>query len=203
MTTTTPKHCAARRPALPRATAMRLAATEYQRVIALLESLQPEDWTKMQVEERASMRPADIVSAFTRVAPKAARGRRWAPGFIRRRPMPQLQVVNGQEERWSIGYLLDVILTRDPWMHRIDIARATGGAHLLTAEHDGVLVDDIVYEWAERHGQPFALHLSGPAGGTWIVGTGGLQLEMDVMDFCRAISGRRHADGPLATEVPV
>ncbi len=64
-----------------------------------------------------------------------------------------------------MGYLLDVILTRDPWMHRVDIARATGRDLVLTPEHDGRIVADVVAEWARRHGQPFTLTLTGPAGG--------------------------------------
>lgn len=59
------------------------------------------------------------------------------------------------------GYLIDVILTRDPWMHRTDIAEATGAPLVLTAEHDGILVDDVVKEWAARHGSPAPL--SSPA----------------------------------------
>ena len=35
------------------------------------------------------------------------------------------QVVGDHLERWTNAYLLDVILTRDTWMHRMDIARAT------------------------------------------------------------------------------
>ena len=35
-----------RGPALDRAAAMRLAATEYQRVLDLLRALEPNDWTK-------------------------------------------------------------------------------------------------------------------------------------------------------------
>jgi hypothetical protein len=31
-------------------------------------------------------------------------------------------------------------LTRDPWMHRLDLARATGHAPVLTADHGGVIV---------------------------------------------------------------
>ena len=62
--------------------------------------------------------------------------------------------VNGAPETWSLGYLTDVILTRDPWMHRLDLARATGQAPTLTADHDGVIVADVVLEWARRHGQP-------------------------------------------------
>ncbi len=158
--------------------------------------------TGLQVDERADMTPEQIVSRFARVAPKAARGRRWAPSLIRRRTMPQSQLVAGRQESWTVGYLIDVILTRDPWMHRIDITRATGAPHVLTAEHDAVIVDDLVTEWAQRHGEPFTLHLTGAAGGTWAVGHGGPQLELDVVSFARQISHRQPGDGLLATEVP-
>ncbi len=148
------------------------------------------------------MTPAELTSRFAERAPKAARGRRRAPGFIRRRVLPDLQPVGGRDEAWTTGYLIDIILTRDPWMHRADIIRATGRDHILTADHDGVLVADIVAEWAARHGQPFTLHLTGPAGGSWASGEGGPALQADAVEFCRVLSGRGHADGLLATQVP-
>jgi hypothetical protein len=82
--------------------------------------------------------------------------------------MGATQVMNGVEEAWTLGFLIDVIMTRDPWMHRVDIARAVGAPMVLTADHDGVLVDDVVREWAARHGRPFTLRLTGPAGGRWV-----------------------------------
>ena len=158
--------------------------------------------TGLQVDERQHMMPAEIIGRFVTRAPKAARGRRRTPGFIRRRVMPEPQQVGGRDEAWTTGYLIDVILTRDPWMHRADIARATGAAHVLTAEHDGVLVADVAAEWAARHGQPYTLRLTGPAGGTWASGEGGPVIETDAVEFCRALSGRGHADGLLAIQVP-
>ena len=237
--------------ALPRGTAMRLAATEYQRFADLLRSLGPDDWEKptecpgwdvrtmaahalgmvemaasiretnrqlklarsrgglfidaltaLQVEERTGMTPAQITAQFAARAPRAARARRRTPGFISRRTMPVLQQVGGREEAWTIGYLIDVILTRDPWMHRTDIARATGADLVLTAGHDGVLVADVAAEWATRHGRPCTLHLTGPAGGTWRRGGGGPLIETDAIEFCRVLSGRGHAGGLLAVQVP-
>lgn len=233
--------------ALDRDTAMRLAETEYERVVALLESLAPQDWDKptdcplwnvretaahmlgmaemsasiresmrqvkvatarggvfidaltgLQVEERARASAADIVARYAEVAPRAVKGRRRMPWFVRRQKMGAAQAVNGRDETWTLGFLSDVIMTRDPWMHRVDLARATGAPMVLTAEHDGVLVDDAVREWASRHGRPFTLRLTGPAGGTW--GSGGPELEYDAVEFCRALSGRGSA--PLDTEVP-
>lgn len=126
------------------------------------------------------------------------KGRRRTPWFVRRSKMGATQVMNGVEEAWTLGFLIDVIMTRDPWMHRVDIARAVGAPMVLTADHDGVLVDDVVREWAARHGQPFTLRPTGPAGGRW--GSGGPVLEYDAVEFCRALSGRGHA--ALQTEVP-
>lgn len=236
---------------LPRGTAMRLAAAEYQRFSDMLSTLAPGDWAKptecpgwdvramashalgmaemaasiretsrqlrlarsrggvfidaltaLQVAERADMTPAQITARFAKRAPKAAAARRRTPGFIRRRAVPVPQLVGGREEAWTIGYLIDVILTRDPWMHRGDLARATGADLALTPEHDGVLVADVVAEWAARHGQPCTLHLTGPAGGSWTSGGGGPLIEADAVEFCRLLSGRGHADGLLTTQVP-
>jgi uncharacterized protein (TIGR03083 family) len=158
--------------------------------------------TALQVEERQDMTPPQITNRFAARGPKAARARRRAPWFIRRRLMPERQTVGGRDEAWTLGYLIDIILTRDPWMHRVDIARATGAGHVLTSDHDGVLIADVVAEWAARHGQPYALHLTGPAGGSWADGRGGPVIETDAVEFCRLLSGRGHAEGLLATQVP-
>jgi hypothetical protein len=108
---------------------------------------------------------------------------------------------DGTVETWRMGYIFDVILTRDTWMHRVDISRATGRPHELTAEHDGRLVADVVAEWARRHGRPFTLHLTGPAGGSYASGTGE-ELTLDAVEFCRILSGREEGTGLLAQEVP-
>jgi uncharacterized protein (TIGR03083 family) len=161
--------------------------------------------TQLQVDERAAWTPEQITERYTARGPKAAAGRRRAPAFMRRRTMPQLQDVNGAREPWTFGYLIDVILTRDPWMHRLDIAAATGMPPRLTAGHDGVIVADVVAEWADRHGKDFELTLTGPAGGTWQAGAGGPAWTLDAIDFCRAVSRRPAGitlDELLNTEVP-
>ena len=146
--------------------------------------------TQLQVDERADWTPERITERYAACGPKAAAGRRRAPAFMRRRTMSQLQDMNGAREPWTFGYLIDVILTRDPWMHRLDIAAATGMPPRLTAGHDGVIVADVVAEWADRHGKDFELTLTGPAGGTWQAGAGGPAWTLDAVDFCRAVSRR-------------
>jgi uncharacterized protein (TIGR03083 family) len=158
--------------------------------------------TALQVRKHVDKPAEQIASTYAAVAPKAAKGRRRTPGFIRKRTMPEPQRLNGVDEMWRIGYLSDVILTRDVWMHRVDISRATGREMRLTRDHDGVLIDNVVSEWADRHGQPFTLHLDGPAGGSWARGEGGAELRLDAVEFCRILSGRASGAGLLTTEVP-
>jgi hypothetical protein len=163
--------------------------------------------TAMQVEERQHLRPEELRAELHRAGPRGAKGRRRIPGFLRRGPLPGEEVVNGAPERWSLGYVTDVILTRDTWMHRLDLARATGQDPMLTADHDGVIVADIVAEWTRRHGQPYRLELTGPAGGRWRSDTSGEEIVMDATDFCRILAGRPGPDGGqpgwlLATQVP-
>jgi hypothetical protein len=159
--------------------------------------------TAVQVEGRSSLTTEQLVDCFAKVVPKAARARRLAPGFLRRRTMSEPQPVgDGSTEPWTYGYVLDVILTRDPWMHRVDIARATDRPMQLTAAHDGVLIADVVADWADRHGQPYALQLTGPVGGQWTSGSGGQQVVQDAVEFCRVVSGRGVGQGLLATRAP-
>jgi uncharacterized protein (TIGR03083 family) len=158
--------------------------------------------TALQVEERADWSPARIVAEARRVGPKARRGRRAIPAPVRRRTLPQVQHVDGVPERWTVGFLNDVILTRDPWMHRMDVARATGRDPVLTADHDGTIVADVVLEWAARHGAAYSLTLSGPAGGSWSRGDGGESIDLDAVEFCRVVAGRGQGDGLLAVQVP-
>ena len=175
-----------------------------QRAATVNGNIDVDRMTALQVSERADWSGPAIADRFAARFAKAARGRRLTPGFIRRRTMIG-GVINGVEEPWTLGYLIDTILTRDPWMHRLDICDALNRAPELTADHDGVIVADVVAEWADRHGKDFTLHLTGPAGGTWTAGSGGPQLELDAVTFCRVISKR---PGPadfadlMSTEVP-
>ncbi|MGY1827906.1 MULTISPECIES: maleylpyruvate isomerase family mycothiol-dependent enzyme [unclassified Blastococcus] len=236
--------------ALDRDTAYRLAATEYERMLALLGGLDPGDWsratdcpdwdvramaahvlgmaqmaasvremarqnriagkagggidalTAVQVRAHAGLDGPAIVAALAATARRAVRGRRRLSRIAGRVTLPEEQVNGDVREYWRIGFLLDVVLTRDVWMHRIDVCRATGREPELTPGHDGVLVADVVGEWAQRHGRPYELTLTGPAGGQWSSGAGGERLELDAVEFCRVLSGRGSGSGLLAQQVP-
>jgi uncharacterized protein (TIGR03083 family) len=157
--------------------------------------------TALQVAEHAPLSPDELVATIERAGPATARWRTTAPRLLRALPMQE--EVGGEAETWRLGYLLETILTRDPWMHRIDIARATGRELELTPDHDGRIVADVVAEWARRHGQPFELTLTGPAGGRFVSGTPAADhLELDAIEFCRILSGRAPGEGLLAQPVP-
>jgi len=161
--------------------------------------------TDLQVREHAHLDPAAIVDQFATAGPAGAKGRARTPALLRRLGSAGEQPIDESgsiTEQWSLVYLIDVILTRDTWMHRSDIADATGVPMELSPEHDGVLVADIAAEWAARHQQPCALTLTGPAGGNWAWGGGTRTIELDAVEFCRIISGRRAGEGLLATRVP-
>lgn len=136
----------------------------------------------VQVAERAGATTADLIARYARVIPRTLSWRR------RLRWIPFSMQDDGG--RFSLRELFEVILTRDTWMHRVDIARATGHDMVLTPEHDGRIVEDCVLDWATKHGRPFDLVLSGTAGGRWGAGTGQPRTEMDAVEFVRALSGR-------------
>jgi uncharacterized protein (TIGR03083 family) len=231
-----------------------LARTETERMVALLRSLTPGDWsrptdcaawdvramaghvlgmnetfsgvrrfvttmaagqraagdgpaidgiTAVQVRANAGLSAAELVRRMEVAGPRQARwrGRR---RLMRAIPMTE-ELPEGGTERWRLAFVLDIILTRDTWMHRVDIARATGRPLQLTAEHDGRIVADVVREWAERHGQQFRLHLTGPAGGAFVGGASPPPAEHPVLDavqFCRILSGRATGEGLLGQRVP-
>ncbi len=151
----------------------------------------------VQVAARTDRTPDQLLAELAEVAPKAVRARHRLP-----RPLRALRVPFGSPlGTQPLGYLYDRILTRDTWLHRVDIARAVDRPLELTAEHDGRIVADVVDEWAELHGQPFTLELTGPAGGRWRRGHGGEQIRLDAVEFCRILSGRAPGTGLLATRV--
>ena len=162
--------------------------------------------TGLQVRRTARLSPAELVDRFALVAPRAVRGRRRLAAALGRFTLPEDQVIGGRTERWTFGFLFDVILTRDTWMHRVDVCSALAREPELAPEHDGAVVADVVAEWAVRHGRPFRLQLTGPAGGTWSSGVGNGrepdELELDAVEFCRLLSGRGAATGLLAQPVP-
>ena len=160
---------------------------------------------EVHVRERRGCTPAELIAEWDTAAPRALKARTTLPRPIAWLPLLKLPAPVGRQR---LAYLFDVGFTRDLWMHRIDIARATGTEFDADATHDGRIVADLVAEWAGTHGTPFELHLTGPAGGRYTGGhhaggTGGERVEIDAVEFARILAERGHGDGVLANPLPL
>ena len=155
---------------------------------------------EVQVEEREHFTPDELASRWSTMWPKALKGRRRFPPFLRWIPLDFGPVI-GKKPMGS--YLMDVVFTRDTWMHRIDICRAVGLEPALTAEHDGRLIEDMVAEWTKLYDLSVTLHLEGPAGGTYVRGDGDDELTIDAVEWIWILSGRGTGTGLLEKELPL
>jgi uncharacterized protein (TIGR03083 family) len=152
---------------------------------------------EVQVQDRQHMQPKELSEKLRSVSVKAIRGRQRTPRLFR-----GLKFGDGAGGKVSLGHLVDVVFTRDLWMHRNDISEAIGRPIALSAEHDGRIIADVVRDWASRHDSPFALELTGPAGGLFQRGTGGEEITIDAVEFCKSLGGRSENKIPLAVSVP-
>ena len=155
---------------------------------------------EVQVEEREHRTTDQLVSQWKATWPKALKGRRRFPPFMRPIPLDFGPII-GKKPMGS--YLMDVVFTRDTWMHRIDTCRAVGLEPVLTPEHDGRLIADMVAEWTKLHDLSITLHLEGPAGGAYVRGTGDDELTVDAVEWIWVLSGRGSGTGLLEHELPL
>lgn len=147
----------------------------------------------VQVAERADATTSELIARYEVVIPSALRWRRrlrWIPVSM-----------DDDGGRFSMRELYEVVLTRDIWIHRVDISRATGRAMVLTPEHDGRIVEDCVIDWAKKHGRPFNLLLTGRAGGGFESHAGQVPVEIDAVEFVRALSGRGKPSATMGTRI--
>ena len=152
---------------------------------------------ELQVRDHAGLCPAERIAALREVAPAAVAGRMRLPGALRRVTVPLDpggSTAAGMPSRLSLSHLVDVIYTRDVWLHSIDIARATSRPFPADTAVDHRIVEDVVAEWASRHDQPFVLVLTGPRAVRFHQGEGGGRLHLDAVEFCRVLSGRAQPD---------
>jgi uncharacterized protein (TIGR03083 family) len=229
--------------------AHRLLTEAFARLMILLDSLAPEDWSKpttctawdvhdmvahqaggyasgfsyremlrqytqlpkagqlpedainaLQVGERKSNTPAELIAELKRVGPKTIHN--WAHGF---RAIKWIAIPHPVGGFMSVRYLMWVTHSRDTWMHRLDICRATNRPFEQTREHDGRIVELVVRDVAKKlnrrlSGRGLTLSLTGTAGGMWSIGRGApsAEMEMDALDFNILVSGRFSYEEGLA-----
>jgi uncharacterized protein (TIGR03083 family) len=155
---------------------------------------------ELQVRERAQLSTEELIAEWDEGSRRALRARSRLPRPIAGLPLLNLPAPVGRQ---PVSYLFDIGFTRDAWMHRIDLARATAKPLDLDSEHDGRIVADIVAEWSATHGEPFTLALGGPAGGHFRAGTSGDEVDIDAIELCRILAERGHGTGILRHPLPL
>jgi uncharacterized protein (TIGR03083 family) len=157
----------------------------------------PEDSiNERQLADRADKSPAELIAEIKASGDAAVRN--WAHGF---RPLKALLVMPHPVPGWlSLRHLMLVVHSRDTWIHRLDICRATGRAFYQTPEHDGRINELVVLDLAKTLAKTLgksaiALELDGIAGGSWQIGQGepAATIRMDAIDFNIYASGRMTA----------
>jgi uncharacterized protein (TIGR03083 family) len=148
---------------------------------------------QQQINELGDQSGPELITALARVGPKAIRARRRLPGPLRRLPVARLFPEEARRmPDVGLGYLLDVVMVRDVWMHRVDLARATGRP-LVLGEHDREVVAQVVRDVGRCwDGPSVLLELGGPAGGRWRLGNDApaATVRTDAVGYLRAVSGR-------------
>lgn len=154
----------------------------------------PEDSiNELQLAERANKSPAELIAEIKATGDAAARN--WAHGF---RPLKALVGMPHPVPGWlTLKHLMLVVHSRDTWIHRLDICRATGRRFEQTADHDGRINELVVLDLSKTLSKKLgasaiALELHGIAGGHWIIGKGepAATIRMDTVDFNIYASGR-------------
>jgi uncharacterized protein (TIGR03083 family) len=148
---------------------------------------------QQQINELGDQSGAELIAALARLGPRAIRARRRLRGPLRRLPVARLFPEDAQRlPDAGLGYMLDVIMLRDAWMHRVDLARATTRP-LVLGEHDREVVSQVVRDVGRSwKGPSVLLELTGPAGGRWLLGNDdpAATVRTDAVGYLRAVSGR-------------
>ena len=158
----------------------------------------------LHVAEHAHLPDSQRPDVLRAVAADAIRGRMRLSAWVGPVSVPISSggsAAAGMPRTVNLGRLLDVVYTRDVWMHTIDIAEAVGRQLPTSAAVNGRIVQDVVIDWVGRHGQPVDLVLTGPGGGRYRSGSDGAVIDLDAIDFCRTLSGRLPGDGLLRVKV--
>ena len=143
----------------------------------------------VQVDDHRAESGPELAERFAVLWARAVQARRLRSAALRRIPLSA--GIPGMP-RFSLGYLCDIIYNRDLWMHRLDLARATGQPFAIGG-HDRHIVEqavrDLALAWTAA---PVALELTGPAGGSWLIGSvePAAVIRAEATTWMRALAGR-------------
>ncbi|MEV5964121.1 maleylpyruvate isomerase family mycothiol-dependent enzyme [Kribbella sp. NPDC051952] len=145
----------------------------------------------VQADEHRGTSPAELRASFDGLWAKATRRISSEPQLIRRFSM---QVEDNP--RMSLGYIRDILLARDLWMHRDDVCQALGRS-FDAGPYADELIAQVIYDleasgpfWGDR--PAVVLELTGQGGGTYRLGRGEPvgRASTDAVGYMRMLSGR-------------
>ena len=145
----------------------------------------------VQADEHRGTPPAELRAQFDQLWAKASRSISRKPELLRRMTMQVDDV-----PRMSLGYVWDILLARDLWMHRDDVCQALGRS-FDAGPYAGELIAQVIYDleaagpfWGDR--PAVVLELSGQGGGTYRLGRDEPvgRASVDAVGYMRTLSGR-------------
>lgn len=142
-----------------------------------------------QIASRDGMSDLEVAADLRRWATDAPAQLEATARLLRGIPLP---AVTGAPPGARLSWFVDVITTRDVWMHRVDLTRALGVERPVTpAEPELVrqVIRDLDTEW---RGPALDLTLTGPGGGSWRIGDHDpvAHITEDAVGLMRLLSGR-------------
>lgn len=153
----------------------------------------------LQVRDHADLGPMELIAELDDVWSAAVRGRMSKPGLVRALSVPNDNSGStpaGTGDRVRVANLLDAILSRDVWLHRIDISHATGRP-VNFGPTDRRIIEDVIAEWASLLDDGFDLTIETPFAARYVSGDGEHQLLLDGIELSRILSGRATHPSPL------
>lgn len=161
----------------------------------------PEDAiNEFQVRQRENKTPAELIAELRSVGPTAIQ--KWAYQF---RFLKAISIPHPVAGWFSLRHLMWIIHSRDTWMHRLDICRATGRPFEQTIEQDGRIAELVMLDVEKAlrrrlREKTIQFELTGIAGGIWKAGSGepAATIRMDVLDFNIFVSGRYRYEEALS-----
>ncbi|WP_328518627.1 maleylpyruvate isomerase family mycothiol-dependent enzyme [Kribbella sp. NBC_00359] len=158
----------------------------------------------IQADEHRGTPPAEVRASFDKLWAKASRRIARNPALVRRIRVT-LEGVPGFESI-DLGYIQDILLARDLWMHRDDVCQGLG-REFDAGPYAEEIVAQVMYDvdagpfWGDR--PAVVLELTGQGGGTYRLGRDEPvgRATLDAVGYMRTLSGRD--DHPVVTGDPV
>ncbi|WBQ07058.1 maleylpyruvate isomerase family mycothiol-dependent enzyme [Kribbella sp. CA-293567] len=146
----------------------------------------------IQADDHRGTPYAELRTRFDKVWSKATRTISRNPALLRRLQI-KVEGVPGFEQL-ELGYIQDILLARDLWMHRDDVCQALG-RDFDAGPYAGEVVAQVMLDLVDGPfwpGTPVVLILTGQGGGSYRLGQGEpiATVSTDAVGYLRTVSGR-------------